>query len=383
MTQRKDAPLVALIAGEASGDILGAGLMQALENRYPGARFIGVGGEEMTQAGLTSLFPMEKLSVMGITEVLSHLPELLRLRKSLVRFLLEQRPDVVVGIDSPDFTLPIARRLHDQGLKTVHYVSPSVWAWRQGRIKGIKKSIDLMLTLLPFEARFYEEHDVPVAFVGHPLADRIPLETDVAGARKALALDRDARILAVLPGSRGGEVGQLMPAFLDAMVALNHQDPTLQYVIPAANAARREQIQTLLNTQPNLPVSLIDGQSRTVMAAADVVLMASGTATLEGLLLNKPMVVGYRVGAVTYAIVSRLIKSEFFSLPNLLCRQEMVPELLQSQLTTEAIVAAVRRWFDQPEQAQALKIQFQSVHQQLRGGASEKAAAAVARLLEA
>ncbi|MGK0392086.1 MAG: lipid-A-disaccharide synthase [Alcanivorax borkumensis] len=383
MTQRKDAPLVALIAGEASGDILGAGLMQALENRYPGARFIGVGGEEMTQAGLTSLFPMEKLSVMGITEVLSLLPELLRLRKSLVRFLLEQRPDVVVGIDSPDFTLPIARRLHDQGLKTVHYVSPSVWAWRQGRIKGIKKSIDLMLTLLPFEARFYEEHDVPVAFVGHPLADRIPLETDVAGARKALALDRDARILAVLPGSRGGEVGQLMPAFLDAMVALNHQDPTLQYVIPAANAARREQIQTLLNTQPNLPVSLIDGQSRTVMAAADVVLMASGTATLEGLLLNKPMVVGYRVGAVTYAIVSRLIKSEFFSLPNLLCRQEMVPELLQSQLTTEAIVAAVRRWFDQPEQAQALKIQFQSVHQQLRGGASEKAAAAVARLLEA
>lgn len=315
--------------------------------------------------------------------MLSHLPELLRLRKSLVRFLLEQRPDVVVGIDSPDFTLPIARRLHDQGLKTVHYVSPSVWAWRQGRIKGIKKSIDLMLTLLPFEARFYEEHDVPVAFVGHPLADRIPLETDVAGARKALALDRDARILAVLPGSRGGEVGQLMPAFLDAMVALNHQDPTLQYVIPAANAARREQIQTLLNTQPNLPVSLIDGQSRTVMAAADVVLMASGTATLEGLLLNKPMVVGYRVGAVTYAIVSRLIKSEFFSLPNLLCRQEMVPELLQSQLTTEAIVAAVRRWFDQPEQAQALKIQFQSVHQQLRGGASEKAAAAVARLLEA
>jgi lipid-A-disaccharide synthase len=383
MTQRKDAPLVALIAGEASGDILGAGLMQALENRYPGARFIGVGGEEMAQAGLTSLFPMEKLSVMGITEVLSHLPELLRLRKSLVRFLLEQRPDVVVGIDSPDFTLPIARRLHDQGLKTVHYVSPSVWAWRQGRIKGIKKSIDLMLTLLPFEARFYEEHDVPVAFVGHPLADRIPLETDVAGARKALALDRDARILAVLPGSRGGEVGQLMPAFLDAMVALNHQDPTLQYVIPAANAARREQIQTLLNTQPNLPVSLIDGQSRTVMAAADVVLMASGTATLEGLLLNKPMVVGYRVGAVTYAIVSRLIKSEFFSLPNLLCRQEMVPELLQSQLTTESIVAAVRRWFDQPEQAQALKIQFQSVHQQLRGGASEKAAAAVARLLEA
>ena len=383
MARRKDAPLVALIAGEASGDILGAGLMQALTARYPGARFIGVGGEEMAQAGLTSLFPMEKLSVMGITEVLSHLPELLRLRKSLVRFLLEQKPDVVIGIDSPDFTLPIARWLHDRGLKTVHYVSPSVWAWRQGRIKGIKKSIDLMLTLLPFEARFYEQHQVPVAFVGHPLADRIPLETDVLGARKALGLDAQARILAVLPGSRGGEVGQLMPAFLEAMVMLNQQDPALHYVIPAANKARREQIQALLDAQPDLPVSLVDGQSRTVMAAADVVLMASGTATLEGLLLTKPMVVGYRVGAVTYAIVSRLIKSEFVSLPNLLCRQEMVPELIQEALTTDAIVTAVRRWFDQPEQAQALKAQFQDVHQQLRGGASEKAAAAVAQLLEA
>ena len=383
MAQRKDAPLVALIAGEASGDILGAGLMQALAARYPGARFIGVGGEEMAEAGLTSLFPMEKLSVMGITEVLSHLPELLRLRKSLVRFLLEQKPDVVIGIDSPDFTLPIARRLHDRGLKTVHYVSPSVWAWRQGRIKGIKKSIDLMLTLLPFEARFYEQRQVPVAFVGHPLADRIPLETDVPGARKALGLDAQARILAVLPGSRGGEVGQLMPAFLEAMVVLNQQDPALHFVIPAANNARREQIQALLDAQPDLPVSLVDGQSRTVMAAADVVLMASGTATLEGLLLTKPMVVGYRVGAVTYAIVSRLIKSEFVSLPNLLCRQEMVPELIQEGLTTDAIVAAVRRWFDQPEQAQALKARFQDVHQQLRGGASEKAAAAVAKLLEA
>jgi lipid-A-disaccharide synthase len=371
MAQRKDAPLVALIAGEASGDILGAGLMQALAARYPGARFIGVGGEEMAEAGLTSLFPMEKLSVMGITEVLSHLPELLRLRKSLVRFLLEQKPDVVIGIDSPDFTLPIARRLHDRGLKTVHYVSPSVWAWRQGRIKGIKKSIDLMLTLLPFEARFYEQHQVPVAFVGHP------------GARKALGLDAQARILAVLPGSRGGEVGQLMPAFLEAMVVLNQQDPALHFVIPAANNARREQIQALLDAHPDLPVSLVDGQSRTVMAAADVVLMASGTATLEGLLLTKPMVVGYRVGAVTYAIVSRLIKSEFVSLPNLLCRQEMVPELIQEGLTTDAIVAAVRRWFDQPEQAQALKARFQDVHEQLRGGASEKAAAAVAKLLEA
>ena len=382
MSSRKDAPRIALIAGEASGDILGAGLMQSLQARYPDARFIGVGGEEMTAAGLSSLFPMEKLSVMGITEVISHLPELLRLRKQLVGFLLEQQPDVVIGIDSPDFTLPIARRLHDQGLKTVHYVSPSVWAWRQGRIKGIKRSIDLMLCLLPFEARFYEQHQVPVAFVGHPLADRVPLETDTPAARAELGLPDKGDILAVLPGSRGGEVGQLMPAFLDAMVALHAQRPQLHFVIPAANAARREQIQTLLASTADLPVTVVDGQSRTVMAAADVILMASGTATLEGLLVGKPMVVGYRVGKVTYAIASRLVKSEFVSLPNLLCREQLVPELIQDGLTTDAIVESVNHWFDHPDQAAALKSRFRAVHEQLRGGASEKAADAVSQLLE-
>ncbi|KGD65658.1 lipid A disaccharide synthase [Alcanivorax nanhaiticus] len=382
MEFRKDAPLIALIAGEASGDILGAGLMQSLQARYPGARFIGVGGSEMAAAGLDSLFPMEKLSVMGITEVLAHLPELLRLRKQLVRFLLEQQPDVVIGIDSPDFTLPIARRLHERGLKTVHYVSPSVWAWRQGRIKGIKKSIDLMLCLLPFEARFYEDHQVPVAFVGHPLADRVPLQTDTPAARKALGLRSDDTLLAVLPGSRGGEVGQLMPVFLDAMVALNASRPALRFVIPAANAARREQIETLLEQAPDLPVTLVDGESRTVMAAADVILMSSGTATLEGLLVGKPMVVGYRVGKVTYAIARRLVKSEFVSLPNLLCREAMVPELIQDDLTCDAIVAEVNRWLDNPAQAQALVSRFQAVHEQLRGGASEKAADAVSQLLE-
>ncbi len=382
MEFRKDAPLIALIAGEASGDILGAGLMQSLQARYPGARFIGVGGSEMAAAGLDSLFPMEKLSVMGITEVLAHLPELLRLRKQLVRFLLEQQPDVVIGIDSPDFTLPIARRLHERGLKTVHYVSPSVWAWRQGRIKGIKKSIDLMLCLLPFEARFYEDHQVPVAFVGHPLADRVPLQTDTPAARKTLGLRSDDTLLAVLPGSRGGEVGQLMPVFLDAMVALNASRPALRFVIPAANAARREQIETLLEQAPDLPVTLVDGESRTVMAAADVILMSSGTATLEGLLVGKPMVVGYRVGKVTYAIARRLVKSEFVSLPNLLCREAMVPELIQDDLTCDAIVAEVNRWLDNPAQAQALVSRFQAVHEQLRGGASEKAADAVSQLLE-
>ena len=377
-----DRPLFALIAGEASGDILGAGLMSALRQHFPEARFIGVGGEEMAAEGLDSLFPMEKLSVMGITEVLAHLPELLKLRRRLIRFLLSERPDVVIGIDSPDFTLPIARRLHDRGLKTVHYVSPSVWAWRQGRVKGIKKGIDLMLTLLPFEARFYEHHNVPVAFVGHPLADRIPLRSDTRAARQSLQINNDQTVLAVLPGSRGGEVSQLLPVFLQAVALLQAEGRDLHVVIPAVNSARHEQIAQEV-ARHDVTVTLIHGQSRTVMAAADVVLMASGTATLEGLLLKKPMVVGYRVGRVTYAIARRLVKSEFVSLPNLLCREQLVPELIQRDLTPESAAQAVRTWLDHPEKGADLVDRFQAVHQQLRGGASKRAAAAVAGLLEA
>lgn len=375
-------PLIALIAGETSGDTLGAGLIEALRRRYPGGRFIGVGGEQMMAAGLDTLFPMEKLSVMGITEVLAHLPELFRLRRALVRDLLRRRPDVVITIDSPDFTLGVAKRVHAAGLKTVHYVSPSVWAWRQGRVKGIRRDVDLMLTLLPFEARFYQEHQVPVVFVGHPLADMIDLCVDTQAARDRLGLGEGGPLVAVLPGSRGGEVVQLMPEFLAAMSRLYARRPTLRFVIPAANAARREQIDALLGAFPALPVTVFDGQGRTVMAAADVVLMASGTATLEGLLLKKPMVVAYRVGALTYAIASRLVKSEHVSLPNLLCRKALVPELMQEKVTGAALAAAVETWLDNPERVTALRQDFTRVHEQLRGGASEKAAAAVADLLE-
>lgn len=375
-------PLIALVAGETSGDILGAGLIEALRRRYPDAEFIGVGGEWMGAVGLHSLFPMAKLSLMGITEVIAHLPELFRLRRQLVDELLRRRPDVVITIDSPDFTLGVAKRAHAAGLKTVHYVSPSVWAWRQGRVKGIRRDIDLMLTLLPFEARFYEEHDVPVVFVGHPLADLIELDVATAAAREELGLAASAVVLAVLPGSRGGEVGQLMPDFLNAMARLHAVRPDLCFVIPAVNAARRQQIEAFLAAAPDLPVTLVDGQSRTVMAAADVVMMASGTATLEGLLLKKPMVVGYRLGRVTYAIVSRLVKSEFVALPNLLCRQPMIPELVQSDLSGAALAEQVQAWLDNPQRVAALRDDFTRVHEQLRGGASEKAAEAVTALLE-
>lgn len=375
-------PLIALIAGETSGDTLGAGLIDALRQHYPGARFIGVGGEQMVAAGLDTLFPMEKLSVMGITEVLSHLPELFRLRRALVRELLRRRPDLVITIDSPDFTLGVAKRVHAAGLKTVHYVSPSVWAWRQGRVKGIRRDVDLMLTLFPFEAGFYQEHRVDVAFVGHPLADMIELTVDTAAARQELGLEEGGPVVAVLPGSRAGELVQLMPEFLAAMSQLHAQRSSIRFVIPAANAARREQIDALLKASPWLPVTVVDGRGRTVMAAADVVMMASGTATLEGLLLKKPMVVAYRVGAVTYAIVSRLVKSDYISLPNLLCGKALVPELMQEKVSGPALAEAVMAWLDNPERVAALKEDFTRVHEQLRGGASEKAAAAVADLLE-
>ena len=378
------APLFAIIAGEMSGDILGAGLMQALRQRYPDARFIGVCGPEMIAAGGETLFPMERLSVMGITEVLPRLRELFRLRRQLVERLLAERPAACITIDSPDFTLSVAKRLHRRGVRTVHYVSPSVWAWRQGRVKGIKASIDLMLTLLPFEARFYEEHDVPVAFVGHPLADMIPLEVDVAAARATLGLARDQRVLAVLPGSRGGEVRQLLPDFLAAVQQLRVANPTLQVVIPAATGERHDEISAgLAQAGLSEAVTLVSGQSRTVMAAADVIMMASGTATLEGTLLKKPMVVGYRVGALTYFIARRLVNLENVALPNLLAQRPCVPELLQDAMTPDVLAAAVQHWLDNPDAVVALKAEFTRVHEQLRQGASERAAAAVAALVEA
>jgi lipid-A-disaccharide synthase len=373
--------IVALVAGEASGDILGSGLMQALRAQHPDVEFIGVGGSRMEQQGLKSYFPLERLAVMGLVEVLGRLPELLARRKRLLKALLDVRPDVFIGIDAPDFNLDLALKLRRNGIKTVHYVSPSVWAWRQGRIKGIRRDIDLMLTLFPFEARFYQEHGVPVAFVGHPLADMIELSVDAAAARAELGLAAEGPLLAVLPGSRGGEVAQLMPEFLDAMQRLHRDRPALRFVIPAANAARGEQIRAALAAAPALPVTVTDGRSRTVMAAADVVLMASGTATLEGLLLKKPMVVGYRLGAVTFAIVSRLVKSEHVALPNLLCRQRLVPELVQDAFTGAALAEAVQVWFDSPERVAALEADFTRVHEQLRGGANDKAADAIAALL--
>lgn len=375
---------IGIVAGEASGDILGAGLIRALRKRYPRARFVGIGGDEMIAAGFHSLVPMERLSVMGLVEVLGRIRELFSIRDRLLDYFLNNvRPDVVIGIDSPDFTLEIERRCRIAGIRTVHYVSPSVWAWRQKRIFRIAKSVDRMLTLFPFEARFYEEHQVPVSFVGHPLADMIPLETDTAGARERLGLAAEAPVLAILPGSRAGEVERLGELFLGAAHWLQERKPELQLVIPCVNAEREKQVRELVEKLAvSLPLTIIRGRSREVMAASDAVLLASGTATLEAMLLKKPMVVGYRLSRFSWAILSRIVNLTHVALPNLLWEEPLVPELLQDDASPETLGAAVLECLEDSSTREQQKNAFTDLHNQLRRNASERAADAVAGLLE-
>jgi lipid-A-disaccharide synthase len=374
----------AIIAGEASGDILGAGLIRSLRRRYPNSRFVGIGGDEMVAEGFHSLVPLERLSVMGLVEVLGRIRELFSIRARLLEYLFTTPPDVVIGIDSPDFTLTIERRCRDAGIPSVHYVSPSVWAWRQKRIFKIAKSVDLMLTLFPFEARFYEEHQVPVAFVGHPLADRIPMSPDTRAARQALGLSQDAPVLAILPGSRGGEVERLGTLFLEAARWLQARRADIQLIIPCVNRDRERQVQALVaSLDVQLPVTLVHGRSREVMAASDVVLLASGTATLEAMLLKKPMVVGYRLSNLSYKLVSRLVKVPWVALPNLLAQKSLVPELLQDDATPETLGKAVLEQLENDSTRDELKAAFTELHEMLRQGADERAAEAISAMLEA
>ncbi|HEC54927.1 MAG TPA: lipid-A-disaccharide synthase [Gammaproteobacteria bacterium] len=367
---------IALVAGEASGDILGAGLMRALKAQHPAVEFIGVGGPLMQAEGLTSYFPMERLSVMGLVEVLGRLRELLARRKLLIQTLIEEKPDVFIGIDAPDFTLNIELKLRQAGIKTVHYVSPSVWAWRQKRVLKIREGCDLMLTLLPFEAKFYEEKGVPVRFVGHTLADTIPLQADRAAARAELGL-AEGPLVALMPGSRGGEVGRLGALFFDAAERLMALKPGVRFVLPCASPQRRAQIETLLEGR-SLPLTLLDGQSHLALAACDAVLIASGTATLEALLYKRPMVVAYRLAPLTFWILKRMVKSPYISLPNLLAQRLLVPELLQDDATPEALAQTVLPLIDGGEEQTR---GFDAIHRILRRDASNQAADAVLTLI--
>lgn len=378
-----DVPLrVALAAGEPSGDLLGAGLVRALKDHCPDAQFEGIAGPRMVDAGCASVYPMERLSVMGFVEVAGRYLSLMRDRRALVRYWLSNPPDVFVGIDAPDFNLGLERRLRDGGIPTVHYVSPSVWAWRRYRIRGIRRAVSRMLTLFPFEADFYREVDVDVRHVGHPLADDIPLRTDAGACRTALGLPRDGRIVALLPGSRRSEVSALSSVMLEAAGWIADRLPGTRFVIPAATPAiHAELVARLAMRVDGPPVDLIHGQARTAMGAADAVILASGTATLEAMLVKRPMVVTYRVHPLTYRIMKALFTVSHVSLPNLLAGRGIVPECLQDDCRPEVLGQALVEWFEQPERIESTVAIFDQLHESLRGDASERAARAVLDLV--
>ncbi|HEX6638860.1 MAG TPA: lipid-A-disaccharide synthase, partial [Steroidobacteraceae bacterium] len=344
---------IALVAGETSGDTLGAALIDGLRRHFPDAEFAGVAGPRMRAAGCTAWHDIESLSVMGLTEVLSHLPRLLSLRGRLRRRIIDWRPDVFIGVDYKEFNLGLARQLKRTGITTVQYVSPQVWAWRQGRARTIGESVDLVLCLFPFEPDFYREHGVRAAFVGHPLADQIPLHVDPAAARAELGIDAAARVLAVLPGSRRGEVEKLADSFAGAAELLARKHTGLVTIAPMVTPALRDLFAgRCAALAPTANVRLLDGQARRAVAAADVVLVASGTATLETALLARPMVVAYRLGAITAFLLRtlKLVKTRHFSQPNLLAGKELVPEFFQEAATPQNLSAALARWLDHPEE---------------------------------
>jgi lipid-A-disaccharide synthase len=330
----------------------------------------------MIAAGARALAPSERLSVNGYVEVLRHLPDLLKLRRDIVQHFLNNRPKVFVGIDAPDFNFGVEERLKAAGIPTVHFVSPSIWAWRGERIHRIKKAVSHMLVVFPFEAEIYEKAGIPVTYVGHPLADRLPLEPDVAGARAKLGLESSGPVIALLPGSRQGEVKRLAPILLQAAKLILQAKPDARFVMPAATDAVKSVLQALLQTSP-LPIQLLDGQSHEAMTAADVVVLASGTATLEAALLKKPMVITYRVPAITYWLAKGKLYLPWVGLPNILLKRFAVPELLQENATPEKIAEATLDWLDSPGKCAELATEFRQLHETLRCNAGERIAEAL------
>ncbi|GLR08762.1 lipid-A-disaccharide synthase [Mixta theicola] len=372
---------IALVAGETSGDILGAGLIRALKARHPDARFVGVAGPRMMAEGCESWYDMEELAVMGIVEVLGRLPRLLKIRRDLTRRFSALKPDVFVGIDAPDFNITLEGRLKQRGIRTIHYVSPSVWAWRQNRVFKIGRATDLVLAFLPFEKAFYDRFDVPCRFIGHTMADAMPLHPDKAAARRTLGIAEPALCLALLPGSRKAEVEMLSADFLKTAQRLREKWPQLEIVVPLVNARRREQFEQIkAAVAPELPVHLLDGQGREAMIASDAALLASGTAALECMLAKCPMVVGYRMKPSTFWLAQRLVKTDYVSLPNLLAGRELVPELLQDECQPERLAAALEPLLAQGETRDRLLATFTELHQQIRWNADEQAAQAVLEL---
>ncbi|KXX64387.1 lipid-A-disaccharide synthase [Marichromatium gracile] len=377
---------IGIVANEPSGDLLGAAVVRELQRQLGDTRvrFVGVAGPRMQALGCESLFDMERLSVMGLTEVLGQLRELLGLRRELLRFMLRERPAVLIGVDAPDFNLGLERRARRAGIRTVHLVSPTVWAWRPGRVKGIRRAVDLMLSIFPFEERFLREHGVPARYVGHPLADEIPFEVDRAAARAELGLDPEAPLVALLPGSRMGEVERLAAPFIETARAAHAARPGLRFVVPLINARVGERFRAeLQRCAPELPLTLLEGQGREAMSAADVVLTASGTATLEGLLLGRPMLVGYRLHPLTYHLVKQLglVKVPHIAMANLLAGRELAPEFVQSRCRAELLAPALLELLDDQARRAEIEREYARIHRDLRCDAAREAARAVLDLI--
>ncbi len=367
---------IAIVAGESSGDILGAGLIRELKKKYPEASIEGIGGELMEAQGCRSLYPMDKLAVMGIVPILKRLPELLKIRRELARRWRKNPPDLFIGVDAPEFNIGLAQKLKLVGIKTIHYVSPSVWAWRPKRIFKIKKAVDLMLCLFPFEQEIYNKHFIDNTCVGHTLADEIPLYTDKSEAKASLGLDENTRYICVMPGSRGSEVKYLAEDFLNTTKLVKQFYPEIKFIAPMANDARKEQFQKAIDAADELPsIKLIDGQSRTAMAASELILMSSGTATLEGMLIKRPMVVAYRFGGLSYRIYKKLLIIDTYSIPNLLTGETIIPEAVQDECTPDALFSEIRAWLDtEPERWEYTLQKFMEWHQKLRKNADVYAA---------
>ena len=380
-------PTIAIIAGEVSGDILGAGLIHALKARYPNAKFIGIGGERMIAEGFETLFDMEELSVMGLVEVLKHLPRLLNIRRSIIEQLSALKPDVFIGIDAPDFNLDVELKLKQRGIKTIHYVSPSVWAWRQKRVYKIAAATNLVLAFLPFEKAFYDRFNVPCRFIGHTMADAIPLKPNRDEACQLLNLDPTQRYVAMLVGSRGSEVEFLSEPFLQTAQLLHQRYPDVKFLVPLINQKLRQQFEQIKQcVAPELDMILLDGNARAAMITAEATLLASGTAALEAMLCKSPMVVGYRMKPFTYFLAKRLVKTKYVSLPNLLADEMLVPELIQEDCNPTKLAEKLSLYLSEDKSAvqnrHVLLQRFAELHQRIQCNADQQAAQAVIDLLE-
>jgi len=374
---------IGLVAGESSGDLLGAGLIKALNDSVTNCQSEGVAGPNMVKQGCIALFPAEKLSIMGLVEAFVHYRELRAIRNQLRDHFIANPPDAFIGIDAPDFNLTLLEQLREKGIPTIQYVSPQVWAWRRYRVRKIARAVDCVLTLFPFEAEFYRKHNVPVRFVGHPFADQIPLVTDKGPVRVNLGLSEDMTIIAILPGSRVSEVRHLAKTFLETANYCYQQRKDIHFVIPFANQVVRDVfVEFAGDLAEKLPLTFIDGQAREVMGAADVILMASGTATLEAMLVKRPMVVAYRFSWLNYFILRIWVRIKNFSLPNLLADETIVPEFVQQAARPEIMGEKLLHYLDNPDEVKSITDRFTDIHHTLRQDTDRQAADAVMNIIK-